>query len=59
METFILVTGFQKKKKKKIFSLFAIVKMNANYAEICRQPRNPEGGEATVIEDSLTFPHSC
>ena len=23
------------------------------------QPRNPEGGEATVIESSLTFPHSC
>ena len=22
------------------------------------QPRNPEGGEATVIEGSLTFPHS-
>ena len=23
------------------------------------QPRNPEGREATVIEGSLTFPHSC
>ena len=23
------------------------------------QPRNPEGGEATVMEGSLTFPHSC
>ena len=23
------------------------------------QPRNPEDGETTVIEDSLTFPHSC
>ena len=23
------------------------------------QPHNPEGGEATVIEGSLTFPHSC
>ena len=23
------------------------------------QSRNPEGGEATVIEGSLTFPHSC
>ena len=23
------------------------------------QPRHPEGGEAIVIEDSLTFPHSC
>ena len=33
MKTFILVSGFQ---KNQIFSLFAIVKMNANYAEIYR-----------------------
>ena len=24
-----------------------------------RQPRNPKGGKATVIEGRLTFPHSC
>ena len=32
---FILVIGFQKKKIK-YFHFFPIVKMNANYAEICR-----------------------
>ena len=33
MKTFILDIGFQ---KYQIFLLFAKVKMNANYAEICR-----------------------